>query len=83
MLSKRAVCTLLLTSHFLNPQPLAITVLGRLKVSEAFYGYACSTLLPPLCGRILTLVCLLLILQHIRQGAGILPFIFPEVELTF
>lgn len=38
--------------------------------------------LPPSCGRILTLVCLLLILQRIRQGAGILPFIFPEVELT-
>ena len=51
--------------------------------SEAFCRYTCSKFLVPSCGRILKLVCLLLILQHTRLGDDSLPFVSPKVALEF
>lgn len=53
------------TSSSLKYLPSALV--GILKLSQTFYGYTCSLLLAPSCGRILKLVWILLILQHNRS----------------
>ena len=58
------------------------SLLEILRLSRAFYGYACSILLAHFCGRILTLVLrLLLTLQRTRSSVGSLSLLCPKVTL--
>ena len=76
------------SSHLL---PFLLTAFGReisfvspardSRLSQNLYGCTCSTLITPSFGRIFKLVCLLLILQCTRSGAGSLSFIFLKVLL--
>ena len=60
----------------LKEKYLLSVLLHILRLSEIFYGYACSKLLASRCGRILKFVCLLPVLQHTRPGVDNLPFAF-------
>ena len=58
------------------------SLLEILRLSQAFYGYACPVLLAQFCGRVLTLVLrLLLTLQCTRSSVGSLSLLFPKVTL--
>lgn len=65
----------------LGEKYLPSALLGILNLSRTFQGYVCSLLLAPACCIILKLVCLLLILQHMRPGADSFPSAFSRVVL--
>lgn len=70
------------SSHFLYKEISFRILLEILRLSQAFYGYACSILLAHFCGRILTLVLrLLLTLQCTRSSVGSLSLLCPKVTL--
>lgn len=80
-------CLALLSSHTsfslywvtLRDKSLPSALLQILRLSQTFYGYACSTSFSfSSCGRILKPLCLL---QHPRPGTSSLPFAFPRAVL--
>lgn len=60
----------------LKDKYLLSALLQILRLSQIFYGYACSKFLVSHCCRILKFLCLLPVLQHTRPGADNLPFAF-------
>ena len=54
-------------------------LLGILRLSLTFYGYAYSTLPTPSCGKILKFIILLSVAQHTRPGANSLPVALSRV----
>ena len=61
----------------------SIILAQTLRLSQIFHRYTCSKPLAPNDGRILKLVCLLLILQHIMPRADSLSFVSPKLQLKF
>ena len=66
----------------LGEEYLLSTLLGVMRLSQTIYEYAYSTLLASFCGKILKLLCLLLILQHTRPGADRVSLAFPKASYS-